>query len=356
MVEAAWGIAGCGWVARDYVLPAIRESWNGRLAAVYDPDPRSLALAGEAAPEAALHADLATFLRTPGLGAVYVAAPNHVHRPLVEAAARAGLPVLCEKPMATTLEDARAMVSACAAAGVRYATAFDQRWHAAHRFLAQLVAEGRVGTPVAVRIVYACWLGAEWAGDGRVAGGLAGENWRIDPAKAGGGALMDLAPHGLDLSAFILGEPLVDVAAMGQRRVHGYVVEDGAVLMARSRSGTLVQMHVAYNHPETLPRRRLEVVGTGGLLVATDTMGQTPGGTVDLTDAATGTVQRLDVPDLDRSPFVAQVEAFADWLGGASFPFTPEGDLATMELLLRAQAQAVQHLAQPGGTPVRDAA
>ena len=328
-----WGVAGCGWVARDFVAPAIQASCNGRLAAVYDPDPRSLALAAAAFPDAACHADLQAFLNTPGLGAVYVAAPNHVHRPLVEAAARAGLPVLCEKPMATTLADAEAMVAACRTAGVRYATAFDQRWHAAHQHLAHLVAAGQVGTPTAVRIVYACWLGTDWDGDGQ-----AGENWRIDPAKAGGGALMDLAPHGLDLAAFLLGDRLVDVAAMGQHRIHRYAVEDGAVLMARSAGGTLVQMHVAYNHPETLPRRRLEIVGTGGLLVATDTMGQTPGGTVAFTGAATGTTQLLDVPGAGRSPFLNQVEAFADWLNGVPWPFTPEGDLATMALVLRAQS------------------
>ena len=98
---------------------------------------------------------------------------------------------------------------------------------------------------------------------------------------------------GLIFRLILLGEPLVDVLAMGQARVHGYAVkdgavEDGAVLMARSGSGALVQMHVAYNCPETLPRRRLEVVGTAGQAVATDTMGQTAGGILEVIDAATG--------------------------------------------------------------------
>ena len=325
-----WGIAGCGWVARDYVGPAIQASANGELAAVFDPDPVSRHRAAQAFGVPAF-ADMGEFLATPGLGAVYVAAPNHAHRVLVEAAAAAGLPVLCEKPMATTMADARAMVDACARAGVRYATAFDQRFHAAHRALAGLVAEGRLGTVTAVRIVYACWLPADWAGD----------NWRIDPRRAGGGALMDLAPHGLDLSAYLLGEPLIEVAAMGQARVHRYKVEDGALLMARSRSGVMVQMHVAYNCPETLPRRRLEVVGTAGQAVARDTMGQTPGGTLELIDAATGVASMVEVPGAERSPFLNQVEAFADAVAGNGvFAFPPEGDLATMALLLKAQAMA----------------
>lgn len=321
-----WGIAGCGWVARDYVGPAILAARNARLTALYDPDAASLAACMDGFPGAEPHTDLAAFLATPGLGAVYVAAPNHVHRPLVEAAARAGLPVLCEKPMATSLDDARAMVAACAEAGVAYATAFDQRFHPAHRHLASMVAAEAVGAVTAIRIVYACWVGAGWAAD----------NWRIDPARAGGGALFDLAPHGLDLSSMILGEALTDVSAMGQRRVHRYAVEDGALVIARSQSGVLVQMHVAYNCPEALPRRRLEVVGTRGQIVATDTMGQTPGGTVTLTDD-TGRTHAVEVPDARRSPFLGQIEAFsAAVLNKSPFPFSPAHDLHVMELLMRA--------------------
>ncbi len=341
MPRLGWGIAGCGWVARDYVAPAIESSANGQLVAMFDPDPVSRHRMGQSF-GAPVHGSIEAFLATPGLGAVYVAAPNHAHRALVEAAAGAGLPVLCEKPMATTMADAEAMVAACARAGVRYATAFDQRFHAAHQALAALIAEGRLGTVTAVRIVYACWLPADWAGD----------NWRIDPRRAGGGALMDLAPHGLDLAAYLLGEPLVDVLAMGQARVHHYRVEDGALLMARSRSGVMVQMHVAYNCPETLPRRRLEVVGTAGQAVATDTMGQMPGGTLELIDAATGVAAPVPVPGAERSPFLNQVEAFAGAiLGNGAFPFLPGQDLATMALLLQAQAMAL-----PPGRGVPDVA
>ena len=129
---------------------------------------------------------------------------------------------------------------------------------------------------------------------------------------------------------------------MGQAKVHHYQVEDGALLMARSRSGAMVQMHVAYNCPETLPRRRLEVVGTAGQAVATDTMGQTAGGRLEFIDAATGVATPVHVPGAGRSPFLNQVEAFADAVAGTgAFPVTPEHDLAIMALVLRAQAMAV---------------
>ncbi len=334
MTRLGWGIAGCGWVARDYVAPAILGSENGALLAVYDPSEGSRAAAGAALPGVACHGSLGAFLATPGLGAVYVASPNDSHRALVEAVAAAGLAVLCEKPMATTLADAEAMVAACAAAGVAYATAFDQRFHAAHVQLARMVADGAVGRPVAVRIVYACWVGDGWAAD----------NWRVDRARAGGGALFDLAPHGLDLAAMILGERIGAVAALGQARVHRYAVEhgaveDGALLMARSEGGVLLQMHVAYNCPETLPRRRLEVVGDAGQIVALDTMGQVAGGALWLTRAEDGVAREVEVAGAARSPFLNQVEAFAaSVLAGRAFAFTPEHDLHTMALLAKAQA------------------
>ncbi len=276
-----------------------------------------------------MHDDVTSFLSA--IDAVYVATPNHVHRDVVEAAALAGVAILCEKPMAVTLDDADAMVSACARAGVLYATAFDQRFHPAHLHIVRLLQNGALGRVFSIRIVYCCWLDKQFQDD----------NWRIDPARAGGGALMDLAPHGLDLASYLLGEKLTDIAALAQSRVQDYAVEDGSVIIARSASGVLIQMHVSYNCPETFPRRRLEVLGTRAQLVAMDTMGQTAGGTLTLTDAATGDTTELPVPDAGRSPFLNQMEVFADaWLTGRPFPHIPSQDLHIMSLVAEAQRQA----------------
>jgi 1,5-anhydro-D-fructose reductase (1,5-anhydro-D-mannitol-forming) len=322
----AWGVAGYGWVARDYVAPAILKAPNARLVAVCDPDPSARA-AADRLPGVLVWADLAQMLAQREVEAVYVAAPNHLHRPLVEAAAAAGKHVLCEKPMANSLADAEAMAAACRAAGVRYATAFDQRFHPAHQRLRGLIAAGEIGTVAAVRLVYCCWVGADWSAD----------NWRVDATRSGGGALIDLAPHGLDLIAFVLGEEIVEAVAMGQRRVQAYAVEDGAMILGRTAGGVLVQMHVAYNCPETLPRRRLEVVGSRGQLVATDTMGQTPGGSLVLTDAATGEPREVGY-DAERSPFLGLVEAFSV-AAVAGEPDAIDHDLHNMRLVERLAAE-----------------
>lgn len=327
-----WGLVGCGWVGRTWVLPALAGA--GTVVALCDLDCDALARAAAGHPRARATGDLAAFLATPGLDAVYVATPNHVHAPVVVAAARAGRHVLCEKPMASTLDDARRMVTACRDAGVLYATAFDQRFHARHRQLRRLVAEGALGTVTLVRIHYACWLGPDWT----PWTDRACDNWRVDPQRAGGGALVDLAPHGVDLVQVLLDDELEALTGLTQRQVHGYAVDDGAVLVGRTARGTLVTIAVAYNCPDVLPRRRLELVGTEAMAVATDTMGQTAGGRVTLVDAHTGAATELPAPAGDDvSPFAHQVAAFAACVaGGRPFPHPPERDLRAFEQVLSA--------------------
>ncbi len=144
--QIGWGIVGCGWVARDYVAPGILAAPNARLFALSDPDESAMAAIAAQSLDLSSHTILDKFLQTPGLDAVYIATPNHLHRPLTEAAARAGKHVLCEKPMATSAADAEAMVRACRENGVQYGTAFDQRFQARHRTLKALVASGALGT------------------------------------------------------------------------------------------------------------------------------------------------------------------------------------------------------------------
>jgi 1,5-anhydro-D-fructose reductase (1,5-anhydro-D-mannitol-forming) len=314
-----WGIAGFGWVARDHMAPAIAQA-GGRLVAVADPSPAARAAA--TALGAQPYADVEAMLAAEQLDALYVATPNHLHLAPVRAAAEAGVPVLCEKPMAASLPDAEAMAQAVEGAGVLYGTAFDQRRHPAHIALRDALKAGGVGRPAAVRIAYCCWVDPLW----RPPGETGTENWRADPRAAGGGAVVDLAPHGLDLVQALLGEEVERLHMTLQRRVHDYPVEDGGVATGVTASGVLVSLHVAYNCPEALPRRRLEVLGEDGQLTATDTMGQTAGGELTRTCGRTGAREALAF-DTAASPFVGQAEAFAAAVGGGAHDFDLARDL-----------------------------
>ena len=331
----SWGIAGFGWVASDFMAPAILAAGD-KLVAVADPSRTAQAAADRLG--ARPYAGIGDLVADPAVEAIYVATPNHLHRAAVEAAAAAGKAVLCEKPIAATLADAEAAVSSCSRAGVLYGTAFDQRHHPAHKTLRAALDAGRIGTITALRIVYACWLGPDWS-----SGHDDGNNWRADTVKAGGGAMMDLAPHGLDLVDFLVGEPLDRVAAALQRRIHSYPVDDGATLIGHTRSGVLASLHVAYNCPDVLPRRRLEVIGSAGMIVAENTMGQDAGGTLTLIDGRTGHSELLPIFNVGDSPFLAQVRAFGQALrSGDHREFSGERDLGTMRLLDRAYKEALR--------------
>jgi predicted dehydrogenase len=322
------------------VGPGIEASRNGRAVAACDLGDDALTAFLPERDDLFRTQSLDEMLGRDDVEAVYVATPNDAHLGPVAAAARAGKAVLCEKPLARTLDEAEQMAEAVRAGGALYATAFDQRFHPAHTALRQLIQDGALGAVTAVRIRYACWTGPDWTPDGNPH-----ENWRADPERAGGGAFLDLAPHGLDLTQTLLDEPITHVAALLQHRVHDYAVDDGAALVGRTAGGALLNLSVAYNCPETVPRRELEVVGTWGRALALNTMGQTPGGTLVFTDAETGEAQPVPF-DGTASPFRLQAEAFADAvLGNKPFGWPLDHDLHTMRLLDAATREPSIHVA-----------
>ncbi len=321
------GIVGFGWVARDYMAPAIRQSERVVLTAVCSAHTSDMA---DLPKEVAQFTNLADMLQQTSIDAVYIATPNHLHGAQAVACLEAGRHVLCEKPMATTPEDAEAMVRAAQRSGKVYATAFDQRFHPAHRVIQQLVQNQLLGTITQVKIDYACWLPADWAPD----------NWRVDRRKAGGGAIIDLAPHGLDLLETLLNDRIVELTLYAQRAVHSYAVDDGGVLLLRFARGTLGTLHVGYNRPETFPRRRLEIIGTERMLVAENTLGQDAGGALRLFRASGEREQRVPF-NTKVSPFVHQINDFADQiLLGKRPQRMPEDDLRLYNLLHYALANA----------------
>lgn len=334
-----WGIVGYGWVARDYMAPAIRAA-GGQIVAVADP--RMAAGRLDPGSGIALYGSVAELLAGTPCDMIYVATPNNAHADAVCQIVAHGVPVLCEKPLAATLTDAERMAEQVQQAGIVYGTAFDQRHHPAHRALRDAIRDGAIGTPIALRIVYACWLGADWNPIGQTPATSAG-NWRIDRQVAGGGAVIDLAPHGLDLVQYLTAQPVTDLNIMLQRRIHDYGVDDGGILNARTADGILVSLHVAYNCPDSLPRRRLEVVGDEGMITAIDTMGQSAGGTLTLTCGKTGEMSALAF-DVGMSPFTQQVLAFSAAASGHTHDFSMARDIALARQLDAAYGRATSCL------------
>ena len=331
-VPVRWAIVGCGWVARDYVVPAFKHTPSASLIALCDTDTDKLAqclpVDGHVP---ARYSNYKELLANESFEVIYIATPNNAHADLCIAAAESGRDVFCEKPIAATLNDACAMLSACEDAGVAYATAFDQRFHEAHHVLREAVRKGKLGRITQARIHYACQVDASWQ-----PGTLDTDNWRLDRRRAGGGAVIDLAPHALDLLAFLLDDEPHELDVKLQERLVGGVdeVDAGGVLSVSFSGGSLASIHVSYQCPEFLPRREIELIGTRAGARAIETMGQTPGGRIEWRKP-----EGIDVENFSTnaalSPFARQIEAFSATRNGRQpWPFSPARDLAHFKLLL----------------------
>jgi predicted dehydrogenase len=135
------------------------------------------------------------------------------------------------------------------------------RFQSQHVALRDLIRAGRLGTPVYARAQLSCWYPP-----------IAGA-WRQDPQRGGGGSLMDLGGHCLDLLDMLFGE-VAAVSCLVQSSVHPYPSEDSAVLMARFRSGVLATVDTFFCIPDSGSKNRLEVYGSKGSVLAHETISQ----------------------------------------------------------------------------------
>jgi 1,5-anhydro-D-fructose reductase (1,5-anhydro-D-mannitol-forming) len=272
--KVGWGLIGASTIAREHVLGAIRAAGEGEAVAVVSADAARGRRFAEEHGVARSYARLEDLLADPAVDAVYVSTTNELHLPQALAAAAAGKHVLCEKPLALSVADARRMVAACREAGVVMGTNHHLRNAAAHRAMREAIAAGRIGRPLAARVFHAVHLPPHLQG------------WRIERPEAGGGVVLDITVHDADTLRFVLDDEPEEVVALeqsaGMARAAG--LEDGAMAVVRFRSGLLAQLHEAFTvkHAGT----GLEVHGSEGSLVARDVMTQRPVGEVVLRTGA----------------------------------------------------------------------
>lgn len=244
------GIIGCGWMVELGHVPALKAAHGVEVVAVADLSPSRAAKVGALlglGPERCT-TDVSALLRD-DVDAVIVATPPHHHRDAVLAAAAAGRHVLCEKPMAPTLDDADAMVAACDAAGVRLGVVHNCLWFPEHVEARRIVASGAIGDVVAAEI---SGLGSQpWAGADEYDPG-----WRRDVSRSGGGVLLDEGVHALYLIESYLQRPITAVTAL-VRGKDGIDTWASCLLELEEGIGTL---NIAWGHGGT----SLTVVGTEG--------------------------------------------------------------------------------------------
>jgi inositol 2-dehydrogenase len=229
------GVIGLGRMGRLYAQALARQPIGARLYAVAEPDALARAAAAELSVPHVL-ADPGDLLGLPDLDAVVIATPTSTHSALVIAAAAAGKPIFCEKPLALTLADARAALDAVGRAGVPLQVGFMRRFDAAYQRAMALIADGRIGRPTTFKSI------------GRDP--FCPRPEYADPAHSGG-LIVDMAIHDFDLARWLMGDEVVRVSAEGatlvcdELRAVGDI--DNAVINLRFASGAIGNVEVSRN-------------------------------------------------------------------------------------------------------------
>lgn len=255
-----WGVIGSGGIAKRRTIPeGISKANNAELSIVFDIDAQANA---EVAKDfgARRAASIGEMLDA-DIEAVYIATPAHLHSDQVRASAKAGKHVLCEKPLGMTVAEAQEMIEVCKQIGVKLGCAFMMRFVAQHQYALRLIKEGKLGTPTYARAQLSCWYPP-----------IEGA-WRQNPATGGGGALIDMGGHCIDLLEMFFGK-VVRVSCFINNTVHDYQSEDSAAAMLFFENGALGSIDTFFCIPDNSSKNVLELYGSKGSIIAKGTIGQ----------------------------------------------------------------------------------
>ncbi len=231
------GIIGCGWAARNLHAPAIRQV--GTIAAATDPFPNAAATLGAEK----LYPTWQQLLADPSINVVLIASPPADHAPAAIAALQSGRAVLLEKPVAANLPDAEQI--AAAAANRVLAVGFNQRCHPAFLRLRRQIATGHLGSLQSISF--------RWSSSA----GLGARTW-LGQRSLGGGAILDLGSHFVDLLRFLTASDLLSLSAHS----HSTLLDDQqATLHAQLPSGASATAHLSLIGPDLF---EVEVTGSRG--------------------------------------------------------------------------------------------
>ncbi|MCM3112258.1 Gfo/Idh/MocA family protein [Lederbergia lenta] len=226
------GIIGCGSISKFRHFPEYVANENVEIVAVCDIiEKRAEAAAEKLGAEA--YTDYEKMLSEADIDAVSVCTPNYLHAPMSIAALNAGKHVLCEKPMATSEEEAQAMIDAAKKNGKKLMIGHNQRFVPSHSKAKQLLANGKLGKIFGFRTAFGHPGPEGWSIDGK-------DSWFFRKEEAFIGAMGDLGVHKTDLMRYILGEEFVEVGAFVESGAkENSNVDDNAICLLKSESGII---------------------------------------------------------------------------------------------------------------------
>lgn len=269
MKRVRFGVIGAGGIADRRTIPAMIESDKAELIAVMD-------INGQAAEKVRekYHAKRAYTIDTdlvkdPEVDAVYIASPVEMHARQACLAADYGKHILIEKPLAMTSLEGQSVIGYCKGRNVLIAAGFMMRFGSYVMEMKRFIAEKKIGDMVSGFAQFTCWY-PEIPG-----------SWRQSKKSGGGGALMDMGVHCIDLLQHISGSKVVEVSAFNDTLTFGYEVEDSSMVLLRLANGAMCLVQSNFNIPDEAAKWRLEFFGTRGRLLGHNIIGQVDGGTLD---------------------------------------------------------------------------
>jgi predicted dehydrogenase len=224
----------------------------------------------------------------PEIDAIDICTPNVLHAEIAIAAARAGKHVLVEKPMATSLAEADAMIAAARDAGVLLAVAHNLRFVPIYSAMQKLLAEGAVGRIFSARGFFMHAGPDEFWG--------ATSDWFWQEGQAGGGSLLDMGIHMIDLLRWMVGRPVAEVSAMTARVLKPTFADDNAMVLMRFEGDILASVQSSWS-ARPVPDRQIAIHGELGNLM----MGRSAEEPLVL-NLRDGTEARKVIPEIPSNP------------------------------------------------------
>lgn len=255
MDQIRWGVIGCGDVVRKRVARAILDEPRSRLVAACRRNPSELEKFCRDFGVPKAYGCSQSLMEDAEIDAVYIATPVGEHLEQTVSAARSGKHVLVEKPMAMCVDECDKMIRVCESAKVKLGVAYYRRFYPMVRRMEQLLEDGVLGKPLAVSAVTATPLSIMPDSD---------LPWRVRRESGGGGALMDIGSHRLNLFLHLFGN-VSRVHAVCETVAADYEVEDTALLLLRFQSGMTgtLQCHFGCDDPD-----EFAILGTRGRVIA----------------------------------------------------------------------------------------
>jgi D-xylose 1-dehydrogenase (NADP+, D-xylono-1,5-lactone-forming) len=307
------GILGCARICRRGMIEGIRSSGGATLAGIAS---RRGDTAREWACEFGIphaYSSYDALLADPAIDAVYIPLPNDQHCEYTLKAAAAGKHVLCEKPLACTVDEAARMIAECRRHGVIVMEAFMWRHHPRVERAREMVVAGELGELRLVKMDFSFDIDRA--------------DWRLRPEQ-GGGALFDLGCYGINAARLFTGAEPVEVAGWSRLDTSGVDMTDGFAL--RFAGGVVALIDCSFECPY---RNRVEIVCTQAAIELPD--GILPAKSSELVVRRSERVERLSFDGAQQ--YAEQVKAFCTSIEKGELVAPAENGLANMQVLADVQ-------------------